>query len=149
MKAIYTFLLLGTLCLGLNTRAQNVPPKPEQFGGYAARLNCTETQLATLLNLPVNSLVDLQLAGGFRFLGTVQASEQRYSNLKTVIIRSTNFPGSVFSLSLRHDQFSAAQYIGRILSFQHSDAYELLFENGQYVLAKKKLEHLVQPCNKQ
>jgi hypothetical protein len=149
MKNLHSILLFALICVGGGATAQTVPAKPAQFAAYSNRINCMEAQLATLMSLPENSPVVLTLAGGFEFRGIVQSSVQKYSNLKTAIIRSTNFPGSVFSLSFRSEPASQGQYIGRILSFQHSDVYELMQENGLYIFEKKKFDNLVHTCNKQ
>lgn len=149
MKNLNIFLLFILLAVSEGATAQTPAAKPAQFAAYATRLNCTEAQLAALLSLPENSTVSLTLAGGFEFRGIVQSSVQKYANLKTAIIRSTNFPGSVFSLSKRSDAVSGEQYVGRIMSVQHSDVYELQFENGQYVFEKKKFDNLVHTCTKQ
>jgi small nuclear ribonucleoprotein (snRNP)-like protein len=149
MKNLNIFILLAVLWVSGSAVAQTAPAKPAQFNGYATKLNCTEAQLSALLNKTENSTVALTLAGGFEFRGVVQSSEQKYANLKTTIIRSTNFPGAVFSLSKRSDAGSTEQYVGRIISFQHSDVYELVLDNGQYVFEKKKFDNLVHTCNKQ
>jgi hypothetical protein len=149
MKNLSFIFLIALISAGSSTKAQTPPAKPKQFEAYSNRINCTEAQLATLMSLPENSPVVLTLSGGFEFRGIVQSSVQKYSNLKTAIIRSTNFPGSVFSLSFRSEQASTGEYVGRILSFQHSDVYELIQENGQYVFEKKKFDNLVHTCNKQ
>ncbi len=129
--------------------AQTQPAKPAQFAAYAERINCTEAQLNALINLAENSTAVLTLSGGFEFRGVVQSSVQKYANLKTAIIRSTNFPGATLSLSLRTDANNQAQFVGRILSFQHNDVYELQWDNGVYVFQKKKFDNLVHTCNRQ
>lgn len=149
MKNLNTLFIVVALFSGSIVTAQTPPAKPAQFAAYAERINCTEAQLSAIMNLPENSTVVLTLAGGFEFRGVVQSSVQKYNNLKTAIIRSTNFPGASFSLSLRTETGSPAQYVGRILSFQHNDVYELQLENGQYVFQKKKFDNLVHTCNKQ
>jgi len=149
MKNLYITCVFALLCIANTVSAQTPAAKPAQFAAYATRLSCTEAQLAALLNKPENTVVAFTLPGGFEFRGIVQSSEQKYTNLKTSIIRSTNFPGAVFSLSKRSDEISGEQYVGRIMSFQHSDVFELQYENGQYVFEKKKFDNLVHTCSKQ
>lgn len=148
MKNLYLVAFV-LLCMCHAATAQTPAPKPAQFSAFADRLNCTEAQLSALLDKPENTVISFILPGGFEFRGIVQSSVQKYANLKTSIIRSTNFPGAVFSLSKRSDNVSGEQYVGRIMSFQHSDVYELQFANGQYNFEKKKFDDLVHSCAKQ
>lgn len=148
MKNLY-IIALALLCMANGAAAQTPAPKPPQFAAYADRLSCTEAQLAALLNKPANTVISFTLPGGFEFRGIVQSSEQKYTNLKTSIIRSTNFPDAVFSLSKRSDEISGEQYVGRIMSFRHNDVFELQYQNGQYTFEKKKFDNLVHTCAKQ
>lgn len=148
MKNLY-IIVFALLCMAKGVSAQTPAPKPPQFAAYADRLSCTEAQLATLLGKPANTVIAFTLPGGFEFRGIVQSSEQKYANLKTSIIRSTNFPGAVFSLSKRSDEISGEQYVGRIMSFEHNDVYELQYQDGQYSFEKKKFDNLVHTCAKQ
>lgn len=148
MKNLYIILFM-LLCISHTATAQTPAPKPSQFSAYAERLNCTEAQLSALLDKPEHTVISFTLPGGFEFRGIVQSSVQKYANLKTAIIRSTNFPGAVFSLSKRSDNVAGEQYVGRIMSFQHSDVYELQLANGQYSFEKKKFDDLVHSCAKQ
>jgi hypothetical protein len=147
MKNFYVLMLVIVFIVITHaSRAQTATAKPAQFSAYPENITCTEAQLQGLFNAGTQAAITLTLPGNFIFKGVVQSNEQPYSNLQTVIIRSTNFPGSVFSVSKRTDAGNTYQYVGRILSFQHSDLYELALENGVYALQKKKFSNIIQTC---
>lgn len=148
MKNLYVLLLLITfIVLSHAVKAQSTTTtKPALFAAYPQELSCTEAQLADLFNKPVNAVTQLNTGNGFVFTGTVKSSVQKYDNLKTVIIESTNFPGAVFSISLLSDQYTSEHYVGRIISMNHSDLFELQFENNQYKLVKKQFKNVIPAC---
>jgi hypothetical protein len=65
------------------------------------------------------------------------------NNLLSIVIRSTNFPGAALSFSKITKEDGTISYAGRIISFQHGDAYEINQENGQYYFVKKGFYDLV------
>ena len=52
-------------------------------------------------------------------------------------------PGAALSFSKLMKEDGSISYIGRIISFQHGDAYEIILENGQYFFVKKDFYDLV------
>jgi hypothetical protein len=64
-------------------------------------------------------------------------------SLQSVVVRSTNFPGAALSFSRITKEDGTFSYVGRIISFQHGDAYEISLENGQYFFVKKGFYDLV------
>jgi hypothetical protein len=148
MKNFYV-LVLVIVCIVIShaSKAQTATAKPAQFATYPEQLACTEAQLQALFSANAEASIVLSLPGNFIFKGVVQSNEQLYGGQQTVIIRSTNFPGSVFSLSKTADASNNIRYVGRILSFQHSDLYELQAGNSGYTLQKKPFNNVIQTCH--
>jgi hypothetical protein len=74
----------------------------------------------------------------------VSSVANKFENtLQSVVIRSTNFPGAALSFSKLTKEDGTISYVGRIISFQHGDAYEITMENGQYFFIKKGFYDLV------
>jgi hypothetical protein len=61
----------------------------------------------------------------------------------SVVIKCTNRQGARLTLTKVTNPDHSTKYIGRILSLQHGDSYEIVYENNQYFLKKKSLYDLV------
>lgn len=147
MKNFYVLLMVIVfIIISHAANAQQAAAKPAQFAAYPESISLSETQLSSLFTQPVNAAITLNLAGGFTFKGVVQSVDQPFAYQQSLIIRSTNFPGSVFSLSKITEATTGARYVGRILSFQHSDLFELQYENGACMLRKRQFDHVIQTC---
>jgi hypothetical protein len=134
------------ICLLLPAVSVKAQQKPALFAAYPETIGCTAAHFDAVMQKPVNSEVILSFPGNFTFRAIVQSSVQKYANLKTVVLRSVNFPGAVFTLSKLSDAYTPEHYTGSIISMQHSDAFELDFEGGIYTLRKKPLHHLIPGC---
>lgn len=151
MKNLYKgFAFLFLTLLYLQSEAQDPVVRepdlnrPSLFQQLPEKINCRISSLESLLQYSTGSEVNITLADNFIFRGTVASvAMDEASGIKSMVIRSTNFPGSAFSFSKILTEDGAFKYTGRIISFQHADAYELGFENGQYYFVKKGFYDLV------
>jgi hypothetical protein len=148
-------LLQGLACLLLafsfsSLQAQKPPVKepdtnrPSLFSQSPQRMNCRITDLESLLELPVGKPVNFHAADNLHIIGTiVSVSSQEDNNMKSVVIRTNNLQGAslTFTRIIKND--GTISFSGRILSFQHADAFELISENGQYAFVKKGFYDLV------
>lgn len=76
------------------------------------------------------------------FKGTI-VSAARENKMRSVVIRSTEFNGASLTLSSSTNADGTVTYRGRIISFKHGDAYELVQRDDQYVLVKKNFYEMV------
>jgi len=150
-----TILKTGALCVLLNAMAltafsQNNSKlylvnkldynKAKLFSDLPQKFKIDIKSLESLLDLPVGEGVNMALTGNARYLGiVVSKSDNQDPNVKSVVIKSKNRQGSVFSFARIKNIDGTYMYSGRILSLNHSDAFELHRENGEYVLTKKHL----------
>lgn len=151
------FLGLCLLCLTVCARvsAQQKAPinepdynKPRLFSELPDRIPVDIQELKNMLSGTVEAgrqmhlpFADKQLAG---LNGKVVSQASKYDNkIRTLIIRSSNFSGATLTLSSSTNQDGTVNYIGRIISFNHGDLYELEKQNDQYVLVKKNYHDLV------
>lgn len=82
---------------------------------------------------------------GITFQGTIINSIQKYSNLRSALIKADNFNGTILGISKRTNTDNSITYVGRILNDQYADGYELKSDaNGNYFLNKIKLDELLQ-----
>lgn len=141
-------LLLIPACITLN--AQDAPVRepdynrPSLFYQLPQRLNCRMPDLQGLLQAQEGKQINVNIADNMNFRGIVASVANREGGkIISVIIRSTNFGGAALSFTRIINEDGSIQYAGRIISFQHGDAFEIINENGQYVLVKKGFYDLV------
>ena len=162
IKKIYPMktLYIGIICLmttfscisifAQKTTVSNAPvrepdyKKPHLFGNLPQRMNIELKGLDTILQYETGKQVSFELAPNFTFKGVVSSVANKYENtINTIVIRSTNFQGAVFSISKTINPDGTSYFSGRIISFQHGDGYEINNEDGQYYLIKKGFYDMV------
>ena len=148
-------LVKGVICLSLfficlQSNAQKLPVRepdmnrPSLFQNLPNKISCRINDLSALLQSEIGKPVSFSLVDNLSFLGVVSSVASKFDNtLNSVVIRSTNFPGAALSFSKVTKEDGTFSYVGRIISFQHGDAYEISLENGQYYFVKKGFYDLV------
>jgi len=148
-------LVKGILCLSvflacIETNAQTPPVRepdmnrPTLFQNLPEKISCRIADLSALLESEIGQTISFSFIDNLNFQGVVSSVASKFDNtLQSVVIRSTNFPGAALSFSRITNENGSISYVGRILSFQHGDAYEINQENGQYFFVKKGFYDLV------
>ncbi len=148
-------LVKGFICLFLyfichQSNAQKPPVRepdmnrPYLFQNLPTKISCRINDLSALLQSEIGKTVSFLLVDNLNFQGVVSSVASKFDNtLNSVVIRSTNFPGAALSFSRITKEDGTFSYVGRIISFQHGDAYEIGIENGQYYFVKKGFYDLV------
>jgi hypothetical protein len=117
--------------------------RPTLFQNLPNKISCRINDLSALLQSEIGRPVSFSLVDNLSFQGVVSSVAKFDNTLNSVVIRSTNFPGASLSFSRVTKEDGTFSYVGRIISFQHGDAYEIGFENGQYYFVKKGFYDLV------
>jgi hypothetical protein len=118
--------------------------KPKLFADLPQKMNLHLAALENLFQLQVGSTVTLQVTDALVFEGTiVSKSDAQEAGVKSIVIRSTNRQGATFTFTKTNGTSGTPSYIGRIMSRNNSDAYEIAMEKGQYVLQKKNLYDMI------
>ena len=148
-------LIKGLICLSIfficqRSNAQTPPvrepdmKRPSLFQNFPDKISCRISDLSDLLESEVGKPVSLYLTNNLNFQGVVSSVASKFDNsLRSVVVRSTNFAVAALSFSKITKEDGTASYVGRIISFQHGDAYEISLENGQYYFVKKGFYDLV------
>ena len=148
-------LVKGIICLSLflicqQSNAQTPPVRepdmnrPSLFQNLPNKISCRINDLSALLESEIGKPVSFSFVNNLNFQGVVSSVASKSDNtLNSVVIRSTNFPGAALSFSRIKKEDGTFSYVGRIISFQHGDAYEISLENGQYYFVKKGFYDLV------
>src|SRR2546423_3036629 len=150
MKLSTLCVLLLACCTQSKAQAQKVPinepnyNQPKLFANLPQRMSLKPSGLETLFSLPVGDTVNIPLADNFHFQGTVVSkSNPKDSLVHSIIIRSSDKPGTVFTFTRTSGIKGKEKYIGRIISRNSSDAFVVTFDNGQYILQKKNYNDII------
>jgi len=120
--------------------------KPRLFENLPARIPVSIDDLNTIISAPVGRPASLKLSGEslIQFDGdVVSVASNAADRIQSVVLRSTNFNGARFTLSKIMQDDGSYSFVGRIISFQHGDLYELKKEAGGMVLVKRNYHELV------
>ena len=137
-----------TLCSLCASAQKDVPinepdyNKPRLFADLPDRINFNPANLTNLFQLQVGQTANIPLTGNFTLTGTV-VSTANNDNVLSVVIKSINRPGARLTFTRVISDQKIVKYIGRIISLQHGDVYEIVSENNQYYFQKKGLYDLV------
>ncbi len=117
--------------------------KPKLFKELPDRIKVPLKNFDDVFAFEVGKTVELPFDSNFQFDGTVVSkAEDVEANVKSIVIKSTNKAGATLALSRIINADNTITYRGRIMSFQHADAYEIANENGLYYFVKKDLYDL-------
>ena len=146
MKPLKSVILSAVFMLGFfcSNAQHNYAPvtepdhnKPKLFTDLPARFNLNLSALQNLLQAAVGEKIIIPL-GAYSGPGiVVSKSDPADRNVQSVVIKSINRQGAVFTFTQLTDGNGNISFKGRILSRNHSDALELQQQKGQYILVKK------------
>ena len=114
---------------------QQIPDKPLQFSRLPEKFECDFTVLKTVSSSRTEDQVTLQF-GKFTFTGQVAERVQKSAYVESVNIRSTNYPGALFNISIHNQPGQPQRITGRIINPQSGDVLVLVEENNRYYLQK-------------
>jgi hypothetical protein len=152
LKSVFPclFFFLSIVDVSAQSKAQANDPvreydhnQPRLFKELPDRLHLKMDDFSEIFDLEVGKSTTLHFAKNFSFHGTVVSkAEDAMANLKSIVIKSPMFSGAAFTLSRLINENNTLSYRGRIMSFKHGDAYDLVLEEGAYYLIKKNVYDL-------
>lgn len=117
--------------------------KPKLFADLPETMPLKVSVLNSILDFDKGRSVNLQLGSNFNYRGVVVSkSDPADVSLKSVVIKSINRQGATLTFTRTINNEGDLVFLGRILSFRHSDAYELKLQEGQYVFIKKRADEI-------
>ena len=145
MKTITKSISFLVCILSVYAATAQTPPvrepdlnKPLLFQQLPAQLTCRIPDLVSLFRFETGELVSFNVADNFAINGVVSSTATRENGkIVSVVVRSMNFSGAVLSFSKITPEDGEPYYTGRIISLQHGDGFEIVNQNGTYVLYKK------------
>jgi len=149
LKAV-AFGFLLAVCSTSFAQEQKIPVnepdynKPKLFADLPQKMDLHVAAFENIFQQQVGSNVRLQVTDALVFEGTiVSRSDAQDAGSRSIVIRSTNRQGATFTITQSNGTSGTPSYIGRIMSRNNSDAYEIAMEKGQYVLLKKNLYDMI------
>jgi hypothetical protein len=116
--------------------------KPKLFADLPDQIQFDPNTLSHLFGVKVGESVNVPISAEFSFSGQV-ISKSEEAKSASVVVRSTNRVGARLVFTKVTDADNGTKYIGRIISLQHGDSYEIISENNQYYFKKKGLYDLM------
>jgi hypothetical protein len=119
--------------------------KTQLFARSSARLNIQNNFIQEVMSYKAGQQVTLQVSNDLLFKGVVSAITHDAPELTTVIMRSTETPGLVLSVSKLEIRGAGVTYRGIMTSKNHSDMFmmEKNMATGEYVWNKKEVAHMI------
>jgi len=143
-------LLIGAVSSNAQETAPLTEPnykKPQLFTSLPENIKVNVDNLKVLLKSSTGDAVVSDLGNGsaFDFNGQVVSTASIHNNMiKSVVIRSSNYSGASLTISQITNVDGSISYVGRIISFNHGDLFELKQQpDGTYAFVKKKFYDLV------
>ena len=145
------FVLSLFFYCGIASAQKNIPinepdqNKPKLFTNLPDRIPVDISHLENLIHAEPEKDINLKLGdnNSQKFIGKVVSVANKYNNINSVVIRSSNFNGAILTLSSSTKSDGTVKFTGRIISFGHGDLYELQNQNDQYILIKKNFYDLI------
>jgi hypothetical protein len=121
--------------------------KPKLFSTLPDNIKLNIDSLGNIFSSPTGKQVNLGFGDKIlptTFAGKVISVASKYENkIQSIVVRSSNFNGATLTLSSTTMADGTIKYTGRIISFEHGDAYELQKKGDQYMFVKRNLYELV------
>lgn len=90
----------------------------------------------------------LFFSDNFKFSGTVVSNVEKYSNLQSMTIKSDQSEHIIFHLSRQLLEDNSISFVGRIMSPNASDGYQIKkSQTGNYSFEKIDAQKILQDCN--
>jgi len=123
-------------------------PKPKIFSNFPNVIALSETTLRNAFTAIDGQDISLQLSSNFNFSGVVISNEIKYSNLRSIVIKSGNYNDAIFHLSEVTNDDNSLSYVGRILNSNAFDGFEIKKDaTGKYSFHKFETQRILEDCS--
>ncbi|MEO6491136.1 MAG: hypothetical protein ABIO04_14435 [Ferruginibacter sp.] len=148
MKSLNKVALALLFCLTATAGFTQHSSKPALFGNYPPIINCSAFEFNNALAAAEGQHVVLFFSDNFKFSGTVISNVVKYSNLQSITIKSDQMENTIFHLSRQQLDGDNVSFVGRIISPNANDGYEIKKDTaGNYKLEKIEASKILQECN--
>lgn len=147
MKPHRKTLLMLLLCLTTAVSYSQADLRPKVFQNYPESFVVNEPFFQNVFQATTDQDVSLALNSSFNFPGKVLSNELKYSNLQSIIIKSSLFDNAILHLSKITNEDNSTTYVGRIINERAFDGYEIRKgTDGTYSFKKFETAKVMQDC---
>lgn len=149
MKSLSKIMLMLLLCLSTAAvYSQGNSSKPKMFSNFPDVIGLSKSTLRDAFTATEGKNISLQLSSNFNFSGVVISNQIKYSNLRSITIKSSALNNAIFHLSQVTNEDNSISYVGRILNTNAADGMEIKKDAaGNYNFHKFETKNILQDCN--
>ncbi|HMJ47450.1 MAG TPA: hypothetical protein VK498_08975 [Ferruginibacter sp.] len=149
MKSLSKTMLMLLLILSAATGFSQGTSTPNLkiFENFPDEIALSATTLRDAFTSRNGDNISLQLGNNFNFTGVVLSNEIKYTNLRSIAIKSPSFNDAVFHLSQITNEDNSITFVGRIYT-NAFDGYEIKKDvAGNYIFRKFETKKILQDCS--
>ncbi|MBC7936056.1 MAG: hypothetical protein H7Y86_11955 [Rhizobacter sp.] len=150
MLSLRKTMLMLSVCLCTYagaTAQQSAEVKPKLFASYPSTLSVSEICLQNIFSLVRDQDAVIDFGNNLILPCKVLRNEMKYSNMQTVIIRSTAFNNAMLQVSKVTNADQSISYNGRIINERAADGFEIKkTAAGSYQLQKFETDRVLEGC---
>jgi len=147
LKQIIFVLFIG-LCTTSAQAQKSKDVKKSLFTEFPGSIEISKNTLKNTLVSTPGQLVSIPFNEKFIFTGKVLSNEMKYADLQTMVIKSEEFPNTLFQLSKILNKDNSISYVGRIMNNEALEVYEIKnYLADNYSLQKIDLDKILQDCS--
>jgi len=147
LKQIIFVLFIG-LCVTSAQAQKSKDVKKSLFTEFPGSIEISKNTLKNTLVSTPGQLVSIPFNEKFIFTGKVLSNEMKYADLQTMVIKSEEFPNTLFQLSKILNKDNSISYVGRIMNNEALEVYEIKnYLADNYSLQKIDLDKILQDCS--
>jgi len=142
------FTLLICICFASAQAQKSKEVKKSLFTEFPGSIEISKNTLKNTLISKPGQLVSIPFNEKFIFTGKVVSNEMKYADLQTMIIKSEQYPNTLFQLSKILNKDNSVAYVGRIMNNEALEVYEIKsYLADNYSLQKIDLDKILQDCS--
>ena len=151
MLSLTKTMLLSLVCLctyaGAAAQQSTQGAKPKLFASYPSTLTISESCLQNIFHLAAGETTTIDFGNNLLFPCKILRNDVKYSNMQTMIIRSTVFDNAMFQVTKITNADQSISYKGRILNERAADGFEIKrAAGGSYQLQKFETDKVLEGC---
>lgn len=148
MKSSPAFLtMLLCICFAFTSTAQNGNnAKPKLFENLPSKIDCNSQDLERLFSKATGQTASISFQSNFIFNGVVSSNIQQYSNLQTILIKSSQLDNTLLNISKATNADGTVEYSGYIINQKYYDGYQIANVAGNYSLSKIATDNTLHVC---
>ena len=100
--------------------------------------------ISSVFSLNPGTAINIKFSSQFHITGILKSNNKIYHNLQSVLIECTNYKNLKFFISKRVNQDLSISYVGRLISRNAEDGFEVVEnKSGKSVLKKNSLKEMI------